>query len=67
MEETEQIYLEKFSNELKSLPSLVNRDRKAEAKKLKKDERKECIAALKAKPAEFKCCHCEVDFDKWQT
>ena len=40
---------------------LIERE-KAEAKKLKKDESKECIAALKAKPEEFHCGYCEVKF-----
>ena len=45
---------------LKILPALlINRKRL----KLKKDESKECIAALKAKTEEFHYSHCEVKFD----
>ena len=57
--------LEKVRNELKNITSIVNKEKKTEAKKLKKDEKKEIIAALKAKPDEIQCDQCEVKLDSW--
>ena len=43
--------------------SLVNRETKTEAKKLKKDEKKEIIASPKAEPDEIQCSRCEVKLE----
>ena len=52
--------LDIVSNELKNITNQVNKEKKVEAKKLKRIENKEFIETLKAKPEPFACSSCDL-------
>ena len=55
--------LEKMSTDFKNLTTQVNKEKKAEAKKLKKGEKKDFIENLTSKEPVFQCSECEVSVD----
>ena len=52
--------LDIVSKELKNLTNQVNKEKKVEAKKMKKQEKKEFIETLKLKPEQFACDSCDL-------
>ena len=51
------------SADFNNLTSLVNKEKKSEAKKIKKLEKKEFMDGLTAKPVEFECSKCTVKLE----
>ena len=54
---------EKVSTDFKNLTIQVNKEKKAEAKKLKRGEKKDFMECLKSKATELECSECEFKVD----